>query len=183
MYQRFWITYIIGLLLLFGGCGGENVTQQRPPAVSSAAPGTTPFEANADSIHSATDVVSKFMAAMIRGESQTIRMLLTPLARQKGEEKGIPFASEASDTALFTIDKAVPQGENSIYVHTTLTDLNEKSEKESVEIVWIVTKNEEGWRVAGAAVSLLAGQDKTLINFEDPEAAQNAISLAVVNNQ
>jgi hypothetical protein len=181
MYWRFWGMGVIGISLLFGGCGRETISPPQLVGVSSTVTSAaTPDTENSDSseIFSATEIVSKFMTALLQSESQTIRALLTPIARQKGEERGIPFAPKTTHTASFTIDQTIPQGKNCTYVHTTLTDLNEKGEKESAEIVWIVTKSKEGWRIAGAAVALFDGQDKTLLNFEAPEAAQNAISAA-----
>jgi hypothetical protein len=181
MYRRFLGMGMVGISLFFSGCGRENNLPSQPVGVSSTTISTTTPDTGNSGLperYSATDIVSRFMTAMFQGESQTIRALLTPTARQKGEEMGIPFAPKTTHTASFTIDQTIPQGKNCTYVHTTLTDLNEKGEKESVEIVWIVAQKPEGWRISGAAVALFDGQDKTLLNFEDPEAAQNAISVA-----
>jgi hypothetical protein len=183
MYKRFLGMGVVGISLLFGGCGWEDILPLQPVGIpptstSVATPDTGNSDLPAIEQSSATEIVSKFMTAMFHGESRTIRALLTPTARQKGEAMGIPFAPQTTHTASFTVDQTIPQGENCVYVHTTLIDSNEKGEKESVEIVWIVVKNKEGWRISGAAVVLFDGQDKTLLNFEDPEAAQNAISVA-----
>ncbi|MDR0705957.1 MAG: hypothetical protein LBF88_13375 [Planctomycetaceae bacterium] len=181
MYWRFLGMVVVGISLLFGGCGRDNSLPPQLVSVSSTATSTaTPDTEHSDSstLSSAADIVSTFMTALLQGESQTIRALLTPLARQKGEEMGIPFAPKTTHAASFTVDQTIPQGKNCTYVHTTLTDLNEKGEKESAEIIWIVAQNNDGWRIAGAAVALFDGQEKTLLNFEDPEAAQNAISAA-----
>jgi hypothetical protein len=172
---------VIGISLLFGGCGEEKILPSQSvdvlPTATSAATAETE-NSDLPEIYSVAEIVSKFMTAMFQGESQTVRALLTPTARQKGEEMGISFAPQTTHTASFTIDQTIPQGKQCAYVHTTLTDLNEQGEKESVEIIWIVAKHEEGWRISGAAVALFAGQDKTLLNFEDPVAAQHAISVA-----
>ncbi len=127
----------------------------------------------------ASQTVAKFMTAMLRGEDEKIRALLTPKARKVGEEKGVPFSPPASDTATFTIDKFETCGDASVSVSTTLTDVDpENGQKESSEIVWQVVKTEEGWRVSGALVALFEDQPKIQINFEDPEAAQQAIADA-----
>lgn len=162
----------LGYLVLLIGCGGTQ---------SASSESSSPTEAVADVStppHPAASTVHDFMTAMLRGEDEAIRSLLTPTARQKGEEKGIPFAPPASDTATFRVDRTTPQGENGAYVHTTLTDLDEMGRPESAEIIWIVALGSEGWRVAGAAVALFEGQEPTVINFEDPDAAQEAIAAA-----
>jgi len=128
--------------------------------------------------HPAAVVVENFLTAILCGDNSTIRALLTPLARQKGDEKGIPFSPPASPTASFAVLKTTEQGEFGAYVYTDLADSDGQGGKESAEIIWVVAKTEEGWRVAGAAVSLFEGQDKTVINFEDPDAAQQAIADA-----
>ncbi|MDR2115114.1 MAG: hypothetical protein LBP87_01910 [Planctomycetaceae bacterium] len=176
MRQQFLGTGFVGIfllfVLLFGGCGGETVLSPEPVAVFPATDTDLPETSDV------AEIVSRFMTAILHGESQTIRTLLTPPARQKSEELGISFTPQTSRTASFTIDRIVPQGENCVYVHTTLTDLNEEAEKESAEIIWIMAKSAEGWRISGAAAEIFDGQDKTFLNFEDPEEAQNAISLA-----
>lgn len=152
--------------------------------------GTGNFDANTNSDRTseknsrfqeptASEIVDRFLHAMLHGENETVRDLLTETARKKGAKYNVPFAPSASETASYRIEKTVPQGEIGAYVHSVLTDLDEHGRSESAEIVWIVAKTEAGWRIAGAAVSLFAGQEKTVINFEDPEAAQNAIAAAV----
>ncbi|MDR2755519.1 MAG: hypothetical protein LBC20_07405 [Planctomycetaceae bacterium] len=174
---------VVGISLFLGGCGGEPVLPSQPvAALPTAAFAITTSDTDLPETSTASEIVSRFMTAILHGESRTIRTLLTPLARQKSKELGISFTPQTSHTASFTIDQIIPHGENCVYVHTTLTDSNEKGEKETAEIVWIVDKNEEGWRISGAAAELFDGQDKTLLNFEDPEAAQNAIYTAEIQS-
>jgi len=116
------------------------------------------------------------MTAMLRGEDEKIRALLTPTARKVGEEQGVPFSPPASDTATFVIDETVASDDSTASVFTTLTDVDPVSgQKESSEIVWTVARTDEGWRVSRALVSLFEGQPRILINFEDPEATQKAL--------
>ena len=166
-------------LIIFGGCSGESTSPPNTPPKVPTPPSTTQGETAASvPSHPSVVVVESFLKAMLRGEDEKIRSLLTPLARKKGEEQGIPFSPEASDTASFSVDQVTPQGEIGAYVHTTLTDTDETGRKEAAEIIWIVAKGEEGWRVAGAAVTLFEGQEKTVINFEEPDVAQQAIAAA-----
>ena len=165
---------LIGSSLLLSGCGKGNDTATSTSLESGTA--QNPADNGAD--HPAAQTVTLFLQAMLRGEDVSLRSLLTPLARERGEEQGIPFSPPASDTAVFTIDKTTLQGEIGAYVYTTLTDQDEEGESEAAEIIWIVANTEDGWRVAGAAVALFEGQEKTVINFEDPEAALQAIVQA-----
>ena len=169
MYRSLFI--LCALLVPVVGCGTKEV----PSAVSEKPTESAPVSASSQAVQTVTD----FMAAMLRGEDEKIRTLLTPIARKAGEEKGVPFSPAASDTATFTIDKAVPNGSAAASVFTTLTDIDPETEqKESSEIVWTVVQTEEGWRVSGALVALFDGQPKIQINFEDPEATQQALAEA-----
>lgn len=168
---------IFFVLLLMSGCAKQakdesRAANERPQRLECPQPLVEE--------HPAREIVNLFMQALLRGENETVRNLLTPLARQKGREQRIPFTTPPSGTASFQLHGLTLHGSIGAYVQTTLTDLDEQGRTESAEIVWIVAKTNEGWRVAGAAVSLFDGQDKTIINFEDPEASQHAIAQAEV---
>ena len=166
------LSIIFFLLFAFCiGCGTKESPQPTasvPMEKSAAQPDASPSPA--------AQTVSDFMTAMLRGEDEKIRALLTPTARKAGEEQGIPFSPPASDTATFTIDKTASSGDTVMLIATTLTDVDPASgQKESAEIIWTVVLTEEGWRVSEALVALFEGQPPIRINFEDPEATQKAL--------
>jgi len=37
------------------------------------------------------------------------------------------------------------------------------------EIVWVLRREKEGWRLAGMATELVPGQEPQFLNFEDPD--------------
>jgi hypothetical protein len=169
--SRFFAVFCV-LAVLCVGCG----TEESPIASEKRIHQSSCLKAPTESAHPAVQTVSDFMTAMLRGEDEKIRSLLTPKARKVGEEQGVPFSPPASDTATFTVDKVEPNGSSISSVTTTLTDIDpESGQKESSEIVWTVVETEEGWRVSGAQVALFEGQPKILIDFENPEAAQKAL--------
>lgn len=129
--------------------------------------------------HPAELVVERFLEAMFQGQEETVRSYLTATARRKGEKMGIPFSFRPNPSATFTLHGTAVKGDVGAYVQTTLEDVDDQGHRESAEIVWVVASTTEGWRVAGAAVSLFAGQEKTVLSFEDPGAAQQAIDEAI----
>lgn len=176
--SKYLVVLLVVIPLFIVGC-----TKEEPAAPVSVAP----LPSKVDPLDrpktlavapSATVIVTNFLEATLKGDHATLRTLLTPAARQKAMEKALPFAPQACETAKFTVDRAVPEGKIGAYVHSTLHNVDEMGRRESAEIVWIVALCEEGWRIAGAAVSLFEGQEKTVINFEDPEAALQAIADA-----
>ncbi|MGL4595618.1 MAG: hypothetical protein ACRCUY_12910 [Thermoguttaceae bacterium] len=173
---------VVGLFvctLLLIGCGkSSNRTAEMtnlPVSNDNTQAKQSSSNAEIDSTHPAMITVTQFMTAMVHGETQTLRSLLTPLARSKGDQYGIPFAPTASQTATFQIGRMVEHGENGVYVYTTLIERDIMGQLESADIIWCVSKVDKEWRIAGAAVALFEGQDKTVINFEDPVATQAAL--------
>ena len=166
------------------GCGKSTspttVSHSTPSPVTQESSVTGKVAANPSNTpdEMIVQVTRDFLTSMLQGNDEKLRSLLTPLARKKGQELGIPFSPPASDTATFTIDDVAMQGDQGAYVFSTLTDKNPRGVNESAEIIWVVAKTNEGWRIAGAAVSLFDGVAKTIINFEDPEAAKKAIADA-----
>lgn len=161
------------LLGVLGGCKDRTApSTSRPEPL----PAETPASPHED--EGAEDATRRFFHAVLAGDEATIRSLLTPEARRRADEQGIPFSPEPSRTASFTLDRAEYRDELGAYVYTTLTDRAPGTGPASTEIVWLVAKTTEGWRVAGAAMTLFDGQEKTVIDFEDPESARAAIAAA-----
>lgn len=180
---------ILGICLAFfiataGGCAEKKKEEPVEPATTGSAPKPLNFSGGETvakletAPHPAEQVVDRFLQALLRGDEKTFRSLLTPTARKQGEEKGIPFSPSPSPMASYSIRTTILKETIGAYVVSNLTDIDEQGRRESAEIVWVVARTGEGWRVAGAAVALFEGQEKTVINFEDPEAACRAIADA-----
>ncbi len=166
-------------IVFSGGCKDKPVEKPISPnpestvrVDSEATPTSTKTEQSAD------QVAFEFFRAVLDGNEETVRSLLTPRARQRGEEHGMPFSAKPSTTATFTLDRTEHRGELGAYVYSTLTDSDGQGGFARAEIVWLVTQTSEGWRIAGAAVVLFEGQEKTVLDFENPEAAREAIASA-----
>lgn len=171
-------------LMTMPGCAEKKKEEPIESSTRTAAPKPLSFSggenvAKLETAHHAAElVVDRFLQAMLRGENKTLRSMLTPTARKQGEEKGIPFSPSPSPTASYSIRTTIPKENIGAYVVSTLTDIDEQGRRESAEIIWVVARTGEGWRIAGAAVALFEGQEKTVINFEDPDAARRAIAEA-----
>lgn len=160
--------------LFIVGCNTQ--TPAVSPKTSTQKQETAPDPKNTS--HPASQVCTDFLHALLHGDDKTLRGLLTPLARKKNEDLGIIFSSSNSLNASFEVHGTTLFDQHGAYVQSTLTDIDDQGKAESAEIVWIVANTPEGWRIAGAAASLFDGQDKTVLNFENPEIAQQAIAEA-----
>ena len=95
--------------------------------------------------------------------------MLTPLARQKVEESHLSVAPPSSDTAKFEVGAVERIGDDGARVHVNWTDMDEANQPQRCEMLWMVRREAEGWRVAGVAVPVLPNEPRLVLNFEDPD--------------
>ena len=142
----------------FRGAAGSNAadSQQQPLAP----PATTPAEA-----------VTNFLEAVRRGDDGQAEALLTDLARMKTREMDLAVAPPGSTTAQFDVTATeFPYEEQNIaHVASTWSDIDDSGRDRSDEIVWILRRENAGWRIAGMATKLFDDQPPLILNFEDPE--------------
>jgi hypothetical protein len=50
-----------------------------------------------------------------------------------------------------------------------LSDLDADSQRRSEDVVWVLRREPEGWRIGGVAATPFKGEPPLLLNFEDPE--------------
>lgn len=150
----------LSTLLGFCGCGssGEPVAADSQPANTAASEGKSEGPDRA---------VFKFLKAVQTGDDQTAAEMLTEMARKKTEELEMVVAPPGSDTASFEVGQVEMIQEGGAYVSSTWTDLDEQGQPHSDQIVWVLRKEPEGWRIAGMVTKLF--DNKLVLNFEDPE--------------
>jgi hypothetical protein len=96
-------------------------------------------------------------------------LMMSTIARQKIASLRGNITPPASDTAKFTVGKVEFVGEDGARVASVWSDLDEEGKFGSKEVVWVLRKEPEGWRVVGLAAMVFQGQDPLVFNFEDPE--------------
>jgi hypothetical protein len=95
--------------------------------------------------------------------------MLSTLAREKTASLNRNVTPPASDTAKFSVGKVEYLGDDGARVECTWTDLDEDGQQKSDDAIWVLRREEEGWRVAGVAAQVFPGEPPLLLNFEDPE--------------
>jgi hypothetical protein len=130
-----------------GGTGGASTAQQSDPAAA----------------------VFDFLEAVRTGNDEKAAMMLTKTARQKTAEKNMEVAPPGSDTAQFKVGKVEHLAQDTARVASTWSDLDENSQRRTDEILWMVRREPEGWRIAGVEATVFKGEPPLLLNFEDPE--------------
>lgn len=158
------------------GCGKSESTtpttetpgQAVQQAVAAAPAKEVPADASPD------QVIAVFLDAMRAGDGPTTEALLTIKAREETKRHELPVAPNAAPNAVFEVAPAqiLPNNPNGAHVQARWT---EKYNDETVtnEVIWVLRKQHDGWRVAGFAIELVAGQGPQFLNFEDPQDMMN----------
>ncbi len=170
MWRTAWIVSLAVLTVSAMGCGGSDQASQASAtggndAQSAAAAGGN---ATADAAAPAAAVFD-FLEAVRTGNDAKAATMLTQLARRKTAEFELEVAPPGSDTAQFKVGEVEFLAEDGARVVSTWSDLDEKSQRLSEQIVWMVRREPEGWRIAGVAATVFKGDLPVLLNFEDPE--------------
>lgn len=172
---------IAGIALIWGlgcaGCTGQGkstpssapASGQQSTAASSMPAAvvplvTVPVNATAD------QVVSVFLNALRAGDKATTASLLTARAREETAKYNIDVDPQAAPNAQYAVRKAeiLPHHPDGAHVSSVWTEKYSDGEV-SYEIVWVLRRQADGWRVAGMAAELIAGQPLQFLDFENPE--------------
>jgi hypothetical protein len=149
---------ILGLIIvasvLATGCG-KSETEIALPADSA-----TPQAA-----------VTTFLEAIRQGIDKDANRMLTPMARQKNQERGVIATPPGSATAKFTVGDAeyVTNEKDGAHVAASWTDIDIQGKPSTENFIWVLRKESEGWRIAGMAVKVFDDELPLILNFEDPD--------------
>ncbi|HET6882370.1 MAG TPA: hypothetical protein VFI31_19550 [Pirellulales bacterium] len=168
----------------FSGCNkstGQSIADQAKD-VDKATEVEVDTDVDADEeMQAAANVVRDFLQAIKVGDESVSNELLTPLARQKTAELDMAVAPMGSETASFTIgDVELPAeaaGELA-HVASTWTDVDEDGQERTDEILWVLRREEEGWRIGGMATKIFEDEPPLLLDFEDPADMRRKQQLA-----
>lgn len=172
MTRTTWPAVAILVTGLMCGCGGKEDASSKTTGRGDA-PSATPRTPNAtDQQHAAfksstpKEAVSEFLGALQSGDKETTEALLTTKARQETEAHGLVVGPPGAPGATYTIGQVEPvEGdESSAYVSCVWS---EKEEQAEFEVVWILRREEAGWRVAGMATRLGDSDQPVVLNFEN----------------
>ena len=176
MWQKRWMVLSAALAIGVIGCGRSDETGQRPTtggsaAEASGAAGQEQARARGGSPEAA---VFEFLEAVRTGNDEKAAAMLTVTARQKTAELSMEVAPPGSDTAKFEVGKVEYLSEDGARVACTWSDLEgsdlgDNLQRRTDEILWMVRREPQGWRIAGVAATVFEGEPPLLLNFEDPE--------------
>jgi hypothetical protein len=113
-------------------------------------------------------VVTVFLNALRSGDSPTTESLLTARARQELAKHSLSVDVQPAENALYQVRPAdILADQSGAHVKSIWTEKFDDGD-ETYEIVWLLRRQADGWRVAGMAMQLIPGQEMQVLNFEDP---------------
>lgn len=113
--------------------------------------------------------VSEFLEAIRTGNDEKATQLLSSIAREKTATLNRNVTPPASDTARFSVGSVDYVGEDGARVSCTWTDLDADGQPRTDRAIWVVRREQQGWRIAGVAAEVFPGEAPLILNFEDPE--------------
>jgi hypothetical protein len=175
----FWsLFFVIPLLGALAGCGQSN-REQVADATPEGDDGAS-TDSSADPADAA-EVVREFLTAIRTGDEVKSNDLLTPLARQKTSEMDMAVAPMGSESASFAVGEVeLPEEGNGELAHvaSTWTDIDDDGQSHTDDILWVLRREENGWRIAGMATKVFDDQPPLLLDFEDPADMRRKQQLA-----
>ena len=159
------------------GCSGKSsldsssASPAQPATSAIATPAAQPIAVPANA--SPDYVVTIFLNALRGGDKATTASLLTAKAREETAKRNLDVDPQAAPDARYVVRPAEMKNATGAHVLSVWTERYQNERGETVEanyeIVWVLRREKEGWRLAGMATELAPGQDPQFLNFEDPE--------------
>ncbi|GAB4138948.1 hypothetical protein [Thermopirellula anaerolimosa] len=166
------------------GCGGPQ-NAEKPAEEGNRKAGDRQSGATANVTDSAADntgdpvsATKVFLEAVRTGDDEKVVAMFTELARQQAGELNRQFAPVGSDTARYEVsDKVEFVAEDGARVMSTWTDLGADGKPRSDDIMWMLRKEADGWRIAGMAAVIFPGEPPLLLDFENMKETLRKVEL------
>jgi len=169
--------------ILFGAIAGCSKTADSAATASKASEsaGQGAAESSAADTGGPSEAVAAFLDAVKNGQDAKANGMLTKLALQETAKMNMVVAPPGSDTASFEVGEVetLSEGdEQGAQVASKWTDLGDDGLPHTDEIIWMLRKEPEGWRIAGMATTVFKGEPPLLLDFENPQDMQRKQQLA-----
>jgi hypothetical protein len=114
-------------------------------------------------------VVTYFLEAIRNGDEATTASLLTTKAREETAKHQMDVAPQSAPGAKYQVAPAqiLPDNPDGAHVNSVWTETYPDGTL-SYDVVWVLRRQTEGWRIAGMAAELVPNTPMQFLNFEDP---------------
>jgi hypothetical protein len=113
-------------------------------------------------------VVKEFLSAAKSGDQQKLSQLLSATARKETHDHGIDFELDSYKDATFEIGsfEYLTKEKNTAHVACKWTDHDETGSF-THDVIWVLRKEEAGWRVVGMITRPFPDQPPVAFNYEN----------------
>jgi len=167
--------------LFFGTVAGCSSSAATDGAAGDSAAANDASHTDAAEGAGPAEAVAVFLEAVKNGEDDKANSMLTKLALEETAKMNMVVAPPGSESATFEVGEVelLSEGdEQGAHVASKWTDLGDDGQPHTDDIVWMLRKEPEGWRIAGMATTVFEGEPPLLLNFEDPQDMQRKQQLA-----
>ena len=113
-------------------------------------------------------VVEHFLTALQQGSDEQVTGLLTAKARAETAKHDLVVRSPGSPTAKFSVGE-LELVSGGAYVNSQWSETSTDGFAQEFEIIWVLRKQANGWRIAGMATRVAENEQPTYLNFENPK--------------
>ncbi len=115
--------------------------------------------------------MAQFYDALRKGSDVTIASLLTDKAREETSKSGLGIQSQASQSLTYEIRESEYVGDQmeGAHVRTMWMEPDANGQLVATEVIWVLRKQSNGWKISGMATPVVEGELPLLFNFEEPE--------------
>jgi len=147
--------------------GGDTAAR---PSQRRGGPGAAAKPLPVSSEDGPDEVVRAFLEAARSGEDATATLLLTDRARAETEREGLALDPPGTPSMKYEIGKVEyhDQDPHAAYVNSQWIETSPRTD-DRFEVVWVLRRQSQGWRIAGMAAQMEANQPAVFLNFEDPQ--------------
>ncbi|MEN1678714.1 MAG: hypothetical protein AAGJ46_03925 [Planctomycetota bacterium] len=153
---------IVAACLPVWGCGGGEAPAPQVTKAKAPAAGAAPQDPIANAAH-------RFLDAVVKGDTPGATRMLTPDAQRQFAASEQGFASPELGAPDFRVGEVRKIDSARAAVQCSLTDQSDEG-----EMLCLLKKVAEGWRVSGVVYETGPDQPPVIINFEEEEQAPAA---------
>lgn len=165
---------LLWLLLLAGswtliGCQKAPTSDVTEADLLEPATAASPANLRPDS--KPDEVVTAFLEAARSGDESVATQLLTRKAQVETEKEGLTLDPPGTPSMQYRIEKVEYDEsiKDAAYVNSVWTDSAAGPTESPFEVVWVLRRQSDGWRIAGMAAQIDPGELPVFMNFEEPD--------------
>lgn len=162
---RFAVAVLVGCAAIVG-CGQGSSPETAAP--TDPASGIVINNAADPATNPMARVAFDFLDAVIKGDAQRTKALLTPRAIQQIDENQAKFGPAGLNNATFQIGEVRTPTESQAIVQCVLTQSLPEGKTRTEEMCCLMRFVENQWRVSGIAASNGPGRPPMILDFENP---------------